>query len=84
MTVIIYLDDLLILGRSKSQAEYNTELVKSLLIKLGFLISILKSALDPKQKFLYLGLWWDLVNWEVSLAIHRVTSIKTSARGTRL
>ena len=79
MVVIIYLDDILVLSRSKWQSRRDTGLVLSLLTRLGFLINYLKSATEPQQKFLYLGLWWDLHNWKVSLAQHRWLALRGRA-----
>ena len=70
MIVIIYLDDLLILSGSEKMSSRDTQVVQALLIQLGFLINFEKSNTKPQQRFLYLGLWWDLQNWTISLAHH--------------
>ena len=70
MIVIIYLDDLLILSGSEKMSSRNTQVVQALLSQLGFLINYEKSNTNPQQRFLYLGLWWDLQNWTISLASH--------------
>ena len=62
MIVIIYLDDLLILSGSEKMSKKNTQVVQALLSQLGFLINYEKSNTSPQQRFLYLGLWWDLQN----------------------
>ena len=70
MIIIIYLDDL-ILSNSRKLSDRDTQGVLALLVTLGFLINYGKSITEPQQRFLYLRLWWDLVNWRVSLAHHR-------------
>ena len=55
----------------------------SLLTRLGFLINYIKSATEPQQKFLYLSLWWDMINWNVSLAHHRWSAIRGKAKKVR-
>ena len=69
MIVIIYLDDLLILSESERMSSRDTQVVLALLVQLGFLINYEKSNTKPQQRFLYLGLWWDL-KWRISLAHH--------------
>ena len=79
MIVIIYLDDLLILGGSEKISSRNTQVVPTLLIQLGFLINHGKSNTVPQQRFLYLCLWWDLQNWTISLTSHRWDHLRKTA-----
>lgn len=51
---MIYLDDILILSKTRNQAIINGNLVISLLQQLGFIINFDKSALDPAQSLEYL------------------------------
>ena len=80
MIVIIYLDDLLIVSGSRRKSQRDIEVVLNIFICLGFLINQGKSALEPQQRFLYLGLWWDLVNWSISLASYRLRDLREAAR----
>ena len=79
MIVIIYLDHLLILSRSEKMSRKDTQVVQALLSKLGFLVNYEKSSTNPQQRFLYLGLWWDLQNWTISLAHHRWDCLRKTA-----
>ena len=80
MIIIIYLDDLLMIAMSRRKSEEDTVTVLNLLRQMGFLVNEPKSSLEPNQVFLYLGLWWNLVSWTISLASHRVKSLKESAK----
>ena len=83
MIIIIYLDDILILSGSERLSRKDTQMVQALLLKLGFLVNFEKSSIDPQQRFLYLGLWWDLRNWTISLAHHRWDRLRRTAHRVR-
>ncbi|ODM90605.1 Transposon Ty3-I Gag-Pol polyprotein [Orchesella cincta] len=52
---VIYLDDLLLLGKDELQCRKNIFATKQLLNKLGLLVSEEKSKLSPSQEIQYLG-----------------------------
>ena len=52
---LMYLDDMLILGRTAEELNHNFTLVKSLLTLLGFLVNEDKSVPDPTQELEFLG-----------------------------
>ena len=80
--MIIYLDGLLSITMSRVKLEEDTRVVLNLLRRTGFLVNVPKSSLEPSQVFLYLGLWWNLVSWTISLAKHRVRSLRATAKAT--
>ena len=65
---VIYLDDLLIVADTQEKCRTQTLEVICTLKKLGFTINEKKSVTEPSQKVLFLGLWWDMVNWTMSLS----------------
>ena len=83
MVIVIYLDDILVLGDSKEECKQKVDEVVSTLERLGFLINRSKSVTEPSQIVLYLGLLWDLSKWEVKLSRRRVQSLRTMAQKLR-
>jgi hypothetical protein len=78
--LIIYIDDILVLGRSYAECLKHVKMVLKLLGKLGFLVNPAKCELDPSTSFTYLGCCWDTDRWQVSLKKKRVDNICKSAR----
>ena len=72
MRVIIYLDDLLILGNSMSEMFMARDPVIFLLQHLGFVITLKKCVLDPEQEIEFLGLIVNSQTMILSLPRKRV------------
>jgi hypothetical protein len=51
-----YMDDIIILGNSESECEYNTKFMLTFLSACGFIINVKKSSLTPSTSIRYLGL----------------------------
>lgn len=64
---IIYLDDILILGRTKREVHLNVEFMQHVLKALGFIINVKKSQLEPSQSCKYLGFVYNSVSMTMSL-----------------
>ena len=64
---VMYLDDLLIFGRTKSVCLQKAKKVMTLLQELGFTINIKKSILEPTQQIEFLGLILDSIQMKVFL-----------------
>jgi hypothetical protein len=77
---VIYLDDILLLGRSSGEAEAAAETTASLLHSLGFLISWEKSVLQPTQQVEFLGVLVDSVAMEFRLSETKLAGLRTLAR----
>ena len=77
--VIMYIDDLLVLGNNFSECEAHVKIVVGLLRKLGFLLNEKKCQLVPSQEFVYLGFIWDTVSWNVSLKPIREHKVREAA-----
>ena len=57
--VIIYIDDILIVARSKEEAIFSSDTTIFILENLGFTINLEKSVLTPCQQMEYLGVLID-------------------------
>ena len=76
ITVIIYLDDLLILGNSMSEIFTARGSVIFLLQHLGFVISLKKCVLDPVQERELLGLILNSQTMNLSLPNEKIVKTK--------
>ncbi|KAI8490473.1 hypothetical protein Bbelb_317410 [Branchiostoma belcheri] len=65
--IVIYLDDILVLGRTFAQCKENVDFVVSLLQSLGFLINREKSQLVPVQEIVFLGMVINSIHLTLSL-----------------
>ncbi|CAK1595512.1 unnamed protein product [Parnassius mnemosyne] len=64
---VIYLDDILCIGSNYISCLKNVQETTKLLECLGLIINKEKSALEPKQKFKYLGFQFNSTNMTISL-----------------
>ena len=74
----VYLDDWLTLAESCSLCQFHTLRVLQCCTQLGFCVNHEKSNLSPSQRFLYLGMAFDTVQWLVRPADHRVQALLTA------
>ena len=65
--IIIYLDDILLIGHSLEELVMSRDTVMFLLQHLGFIINWKKSVLTPVQEIEFLGLTINSVTLELSL-----------------
>ena len=65
--LIAYLDDFLILARSRRELSSHTSIFLDILDKSGFQRNPKKCHLQPRQRFEYLGLLWDSRSLKVLL-----------------
>ena len=72
---IIFLDDLLIMGKVKKELESLSQEIILLLQLLGFRINFEKSHLTPTQTIKYLGFWIDSTKMIISLPEDKVRGI---------
>ncbi|KAM9954719.1 hypothetical protein ACTFIW_003319 [Dictyostelium discoideum] len=73
VSVIAYLDDLLIVGSTKEECLSNLKKTMGVLVKLGFKLNLEKSVLEPTQSITFLGLQIDSVSMKllfISLSSH--------------
>ncbi|KAM9967310.1 hypothetical protein ACTFIR_007550 [Dictyostelium discoideum] len=65
VSVIAYLDDLLIVGSTKEECLSNLTKTMDLIVKLGFKLNLEKSVLEPTQSITFLGLQIDSVSMKL-------------------
>ena len=75
--IIIYLDDILVLGRTPAQCVKDAQLFVDTLVKLGFNFKIGKCVLKPAQEFFFLGFIWNTVTMQVHLPEEKLLTIHT-------
>jgi len=75
--IIIYLDDMLLLGRTREETVRAKDTVIYLLQHLGFVINLKKSVLEPTQKIEFLGLIVNSQDLSLSLTQEKLQKVKT-------
>ncbi|KAM9974177.1 hypothetical protein ACTFIR_003893 [Dictyostelium discoideum] len=75
VSVIAYLDDLLIVGSTKEECLSNLKKTMDLLVKLGFKLNLEKSVLEPTQSITFLGLQIDSVSMKLLVPKEKKKSI---------
>ena len=78
--LIAYLDDLLIIGKDKREAEEAYQNAKSLLESLGFVINLEKSQAIGTQKMEFLGFIIDSVSMTLRLLQDKVKDVRQKCR----
>lgn len=73
--VVAYLDDVLILGRTRDQAVAGVLATKQLLETLGFILHPDKSILEPTTNMDYLGFTIDTIHMTVTLPRNKTVSL---------
>ena len=74
--MIVYIDDILLLGDSPNQVETHLKALVFLLTNLGFIINYSKSITTPTQKIEYLGLLVDSTSLHLSLPGEKLHQIR--------
>ena len=77
--IVIYINDILIIALTKEECHRKVEIVKRMLERMGFLINLPKSCLEPTKEFTYLGYQWNTVQWTVRVTKKRLHSIRKLA-----
>ncbi|KAM9955095.1 hypothetical protein ACTFIW_008759 [Dictyostelium discoideum] len=75
ISVIAYLDDLLIVGSTKEECLSNLKKTMDLLVKLGFKLNLEKSVLEPTQSITFLGLQIDSVSMKLLVPKEKKKSV---------
>ncbi|KAM9997147.1 hypothetical protein ACTFIZ_007941 [Dictyostelium cf. discoideum] len=65
VSVIAYLDDLLIVGSTREECLTNLKKTMELLVKLGFKLNLEKNVLEPTQSITFLGLQIDSLSMKL-------------------
>ena len=74
-TVTAYLDDWLIVAKTKEEAAVHTKRVIKILQEFGFCIHMKKSELEPEQKRKFLGMDLDTTTMTVSVPTSKLQTI---------
>ncbi|KAM9994364.1 hypothetical protein ACTFIZ_007597 [Dictyostelium cf. discoideum] len=75
VSVIAYLDDLLIVGSTKEECLPNIKKTMKLLVKLGFRLNLEKSFLEPTQSITFLGLQIDSLSMKLLVPKEKKKSV---------
>ncbi|KAK3097899.1 hypothetical protein FSP39_014269 [Pinctada imbricata] len=78
--IVAYLDDLLILNQSKQNLILDRNRCIDLLVSLGFIINLEKSALSPSQTVVYLGTLFQLKQGLVMPTNERITKLYNAVK----
>jgi hypothetical protein len=78
--LVVYIDDILTLGKTREECLLNTATLRSHLRKLGFLVNFEKSSSNPSQQIEFLGFKIDSLTMLLSLPPKKVHGIKYEAR----
>ena len=80
LLIIIYIDDMLIIGWTRKEVELTRDTLIYLLQHLGFVLNLKKFVLQPCQKIEFLGLIVNSVNLTLSLSLKRCRGSRRSAQ----
>ena len=80
--LIIYLDDILIMGSSTEEVLMARDTVIYLLEALGFVINWAKSVLEPSQKMEFLGIMIDSMEMTMLLTEEKITQLTKLCQNT--
>ncbi|KAN0030092.1 hypothetical protein ACTFIV_011315 [Dictyostelium citrinum] len=75
VSVIAYLDDLLIVGSTKEECLSNLNKTMELLLELGFKLNLEKSVLEPTQSITFLGLQIDSISMQLLVPKEKKKSV---------
>ena len=74
--VLAYLDDTIIIGKSRTATQKAVRATVEIFSKLGFIIHPDKSVLDPTQDIEFLGYKLNTVSMKITLPENKITDIK--------
>ena len=78
--LLLYLDDVLVLGDTYNQAKTNGRIIAKLLLDLSFILSLEKCNFEPMQVFMHLGVMWNTKMMMLLLPQEKVQAIQKQAR----
>ena len=73
--IIVYIDDMLVMARTKEEANQHMEVLVFLLDALGFIVNQEKSHLIPVQELEFLGLSMDSQSLQLKLPSEKIRQI---------
>ena len=78
--LVIYLDDVLVIGKNPEECRTYVIAVAAHLHRLGFTVNLEKSVLDPTQSIQFLGLELDSRTERVSVGKEKLDAVRKRAR----
>ena len=77
--IIVYIDDILVIGKTPDEVRNHTEALIALLEGLGFIINMEKSVLTTSQQIEFLGLLLNTACMCLTLPGHKIRTIQGEA-----
>ena len=77
--LIIYIDDILVIGKTPDEVRNHVEALIALLEGLGFIVNMEKSVLTPFQQIELLGLLLNTPSMSLTLPGHKIRTIRGEA-----
>ena len=77
--LIIYIDDILVIGKTPDEVRNHVEALIALLEGLGFIVNMEKSVLTPSQQIEFLGLLLNTPSMCLTLPGHKIRTIRGEA-----
>lgn len=79
--VVGYLDDTIIIGKTKSRTLESVTATTMLLSRLGFIIHPIKSVLEPTQEIEFLGFRLNTIRMEITLPVDKGKDVREACIG---
>ena len=73
--LIVYIDDILVIGKTPDEVQNHVEALIALLEGLGFIVNVEKSVLTPSQQIEFLGLLLNTASMCLTLPGHKIRAI---------
>ena len=77
--IIVYIDDMFILAKTREETSQHLEVLLFLLEALGYIVNREKSYLDPAQELEFLGLLVDSQSLQLRLPGEKIKQIRREA-----
>ena len=77
--LIVYIDDILVIGKTPDEVRNHTDALIALLEGLGFIVNMEKSVLTPSQQIEFLGLLLNTTSMCLTLPGHKIRTIRKEA-----
>ena len=78
--LVIFIDDILIIGHNHQECLEDASFLKSLLTDLGFIVNTEKPHLEPTQSLIFLGFIINSQKMLLILPDHKVLKIKNACQ----
>ena len=77
--LFVYIDDILVIGKTPDEVRNHTDALIALLEGLGFIVNMEKSVLTPSQQIEFLGLLLNTTSMCLTLPGHKIRTIRKEA-----